>query len=115
MPSKPKPDEFGRYRVETDTGAKISVSRAPLSSETVLDEPASDVAGDALPVQYPKSAAKPEPTGYEARKKDDLAQEIASRNEGRDEADLIVPAEPGNKPDLIAALEADDQKENNDG
>lgn len=57
MPS-PKPDEFGRYRVQTDTGAKISVSRPPLESEKFLDEPASDVGGDALPVEYPKNAAK---------------------------------------------------------
>jgi hypothetical protein len=54
---KHKPDEFGRYRVKTDTGAKISVTREPLKSEEVLDEPASDVGGDALPVEYPKSAA----------------------------------------------------------
>lgn len=56
MPNKPKPDEFGRYRVRTDTGAKVSVNREPLKSEEVLDEPASDVGGDALPVEYPKSA-----------------------------------------------------------
>lgn len=39
---------------------------------------------------------------------DDLKAEIASRNEGREEADLI-PAE-GRKADLVAALEADDAK-----
>lgn len=58
MPKTPEPDEFGRYRVQQDTGAKFSIQRTPLDGETVLDEPASDVAGDALPVEYPKPAAK---------------------------------------------------------
>lgn len=58
MPKNPEPDAFGRYRVQQDTGAKFSIQRTPLDGETVLDEPASDVAGDALPVEYPKSAAK---------------------------------------------------------
>lgn len=59
MPEKtPEPDEFGRYRVQTDAGAKISVSRLPLNGEKVLDEPASDVGGDALPVEYGKPASK---------------------------------------------------------
>lgn len=55
-----QPDEFGRYRVLQDTGAKFSIQRTPLDGEKVLDEPASDVAGDALPVEYPapKSAAQ---------------------------------------------------------
>lgn len=116
--STPKPDEFGRYRVlDKDTGAKRSVvaSQLPHGNHEVLDEPASDLGGDALPVEYP-DVEPAAPTGYSAQKKDDLVQEIAARNEGRAEDDLIVPAEPGNKPDLIAALEADDlEKENADG
>lgn len=69
---KNEPDEFGRYRVQTDTGAKISVSREPLESEKVLEEPASDVGGDALPVEYPeptKSAAKNTNSGQQAETK----------------------------------------------
>lgn len=42
--------------------------------------------------------------------KADLEAEIDRRNEDRDEAGLIVVAEPGNKPQLIEALEADDQQ-----
>lgn len=54
MPDKsPEPDQFGRYRVKTDTGAHISINRPPLESEQVLKQPASDVAGDALPPTYP--------------------------------------------------------------
>lgn len=53
MSANPKPDEFGRYRVEQDTGTKFSIQRTPLDGEKVLNEPASDVAGDALPPEYP--------------------------------------------------------------
>lgn len=45
---------------------------------------------------------------YGAFSKGDLEAEVARRNEGRDEADLIVVGGRGNKSDLIAALEADD-------
>lgn len=41
--------------------------------------------------------------------KAELEAEIARRNEGRAEADLIKP-DGKNKPDLVAALAADDQK-----
>lgn len=43
------------------------------------------------------------------RSMDDLRAEIASRNEGREDADLIKPA-GRKKADLEAALEADDAK-----
>lgn len=65
MPKTPEPDDFGRYRVETDTGAKVSVNRAPLAGEKVLDEDASDIAGDALPVEYP-DAKSTAPSGQQA-------------------------------------------------
>lgn len=48
-------------------------------------------------------------SGYESQKVDDLKAEIDSRNEGRDEADRIVP-DGAKKADLIASLEADDDK-----
>lgn len=49
-----------------------------------------------------------EPTNAE------LEAEIASRNEGRDEADRIVPLSK-KKPDLMAALAADDAKQAESG
>lgn len=63
-----KPDEFGRFRVQQDTGTKFSVRRAPLAAEKVLNEPASDVAGDALPPEYPapKSLSSPTTSGQSA-------------------------------------------------
>ena len=51
--------------------------------------------------------AEDEGTTYSSMSKGDLESEIATRNEGRDEADLISPAGK-NKPDLVAALAADD-------
>jgi hypothetical protein len=44
---------------------------------------------------------------YAKRKKADLESEVAARNEGRDEADLIEVGK-GTVADLAAALEADD-------
>ena len=51
--------------------------------------------------------AQNDPDGYDALMRDVLRDEISRRNEGRAEGDLIVP-EGANKPDLIKALEADD-------
>ena len=47
---------------------------------------------------------------YKSWRKPRLEEEIANRNSGRDDEDLIVVAGPGNKPDLIAALEDDDER-----
>lgn len=63
--SNPKADDFGRFRVlDLDTGAKRSVvaSQLPHGNHKVLNEPASDVAGDALPVEYPSKSLSSHPT-----------------------------------------------------
>lgn len=46
--------------------------------------------------------------GYGSQKVAELKAEIARRNEGRDEADHLDGS--GNKADLVALLEADDEK-----
>lgn len=46
--------------------------------------------------------------GYSSQKVADLRAEIAKRNEGREEADLL--SDEGNKAALVATLEADDNK-----
>lgn len=46
--------------------------------------------------------------GYSSLKVGELRAEIDKRNEGREDADLL--STEGNKADLIAALEADDNK-----
>jgi hypothetical protein len=48
---------------------------------------------------------------YSEWKVDDLKAEIASRNEDREDESQIVVEAPGNRPQLIAALEADDDLE----
>lgn len=45
---------------------------------------------------------------YKGQKKGDLEDLVAKRNEGRDEADLIVVGGNGTIADLVAALENDD-------
>jgi hypothetical protein len=49
----------------------------------------------------------PAPVDWSAKSKPELEDEVARRNQGR-ETPLDVKA-PGNKPDLIAALQADDK------
>lgn len=97
--------EYIRVRFK-DSKTEQSIAR-PSAIDTdayeVLEEKATDRNGRLLP---PKIATAPT---YADRKIDDLKGEIERRNQGRDEADQI-PA-TGNKPDLIAALEADDNKE----
>lgn len=46
--------------------------------------------------------------GYDSFKVADLKAEIERRNEGREDADLL--SLEGNKADLVATLEADDNK-----
>ena len=70
----------------------------------------SDVPDWATDLVHPdnvEGAATTTAGSYSALKVDDLKAEIANRNEGRDEADLIPTT--GHKADLIAALEADDE------
>lgn len=45
---------------------------------------------------------------YESKTKPELQAEIDKRNEGREDDAKIVADAPGNKPDLVKALAADD-------
>jgi hypothetical protein len=65
----------------------------PSSSSTASETPA---------------ASTPEPVDYSGKSKPELEDEVKRRNEGRDKP--IEVKAPGNKPDLIAALVADDKK-----
>jgi hypothetical protein len=111
----PSYDEQGRQVVRvldkgtghTYTELRHVVDGAP-DAYDVLDEAAVDAAGRVLPVVH--AGKEPEVEGYDSHTVADLKAEIERRNADRPEEDLI-PAQ-GNKPDLIAALEADDNKEN---
>lgn len=43
----------------------------------------------------------------------DLKEALAERNKDREDASKVVPAEPGNRPQIVAALLADDAKQQN--
>ena len=93
--------EFIRVRFR-DSGTEQSIPRpTAIDSDAyeVLDEDAVD---RNLRVRPPVVKNAKEPT------KAEILDEIARRNQGRDEADQI-PTQ-GNKPDLIKAIEADDNK-----
>lgn len=56
-----------------------------------------------------KTDAGEESEPYKGVNVADLKSEIEKRNEGREDDKKIVPAEPGNRPELVAALVADDE------
>ena len=58
--------------------------------------------------EAPASETGDKPRSYADLSKSDLKAEVEARNEARDEDDLIEVDAPGNKAELIAALEADD-------
>lgn len=57
-------------------------------------------------VKDEKTADQTDP--YKAFSLEDAKTELAKRNEGRADDSKIVPAAPGNKPEILAALVADD-------
>lgn len=78
-----------------------------LNPEAPASEETTDDAGDGE--SEGGSSEAPEP--YKGVTVPDLKSEIEKRNEGREDADKISPAEPGNRPELVAALVADDAKQ----
>lgn len=101
--------EFVRVKLPNGVEKTLPKNHPAVTAEGVeiLDKPAVDpitraVVRDKVHVDLRPAAPSP----YEGMKRADLEAEIASRNTGRDEADRI-PA-TGNKPDLVAALTADD-------
>lgn len=92
----------------------IPVSALQDGVHEVLDKPATSTDGQPLAPKYTPealgdAASDVPPTElppYGDRKVKELEAEIDARNEGRDEDELI--SKSGNKPDLVAALEADD-------
>lgn len=92
--------------LDRDTGTEISVFRSELDhgNYDVLDEAAVNANGDPLPA---RRTSDPVPEqGYAVHSVVDLKAEIDRRNAER-VAEQHVPSS-GNKSDLIAALDADD-------
>ena len=107
-PVEPEPAASAESDGVEDGGAP---PEAPLAEpEPDATAPAALPSGDVDAVVEPEPVEftdEPDPRDYEAMTVVALKAEIRSRNEGRDDDDLI-PAD-GNKADLIAALEADDE------
>lgn len=98
------PEYVRAYDVDTDTEASVFRSALDHGNYEEMDESAVNANGDPLPARR-RSEAAPE-TGYAAHTVVDLKAEIDRRNADRVE-EQHVPSS-GNKSDLIAALEADD-------
>lgn len=94
---------------DTISGEPLEVSES--TAERYLNHPTFGKRLERVRVAKPEVLADRSGEGYEALRKEELADEIEARNAGRDEDSKIVPAAPGNKADLIAALEADDRTE----
>lgn len=93
---------------QIDTDWEISITRAMFDASpyayTELDEPATDSGNNPLPATLKAARLVQD---YDGQTVADLKAEIAKRNESRD-GDAAIPVS-GTKPDLIAALVADDQ------
>lgn len=86
---------------DPDTGSPVH-----LAAGMAVPEWASGLVGEHL-LEADDESGDGDQGGYGSMTVSELKAEIAARNEGRDEADL-VPDE-GKKADLVAALEADDE------
>lgn len=102
-----KPSDF--KRVQLESGAKITVLHVE-DGMKVVDEPAVDRNGRPLDATYPEQHGEPTTKPYLDWKKDELELEILTRNEGRPDSEQIEVEAPGNKPELAAALNADDAR-----
>jgi len=66
------------------------------------------------PIGASKTAPAAPPVDYSGQGGKWLKDEIDRRNDGRDPAQVITVAPPGNKPEMVAALEADDRRASGD-
>lgn len=101
--------EFVRVKLLNGVEKTLPKNHPAVTAEGVeiLDKPAVDPITRAVVPDKVRVDLRPAaPSPYAGMKRADLEAEITARNDGRDVADRI-PA-TGNKPDLVAALTADD-------
>lgn len=98
-------DDVERFDRLNTTGAAESAPVVEVEEPTPA-EPSTPAASE--PSTPAEPAAAPEP--YEGVNVKDLKALIGTRNEGREDADKISPDAPGNRAELVAALVADDGK-----
>lgn len=99
-------DDVERFDRLNVTGAAES---APVIEEIEEPTPTESATAAAPEPSTPAEPAVPEP--YEGVNVKDLKALLVTRNEGREDADKIRPAEPGNRAEIVAALVADDAKQ----
>jgi hypothetical protein len=100
-------------RVEDDFGQFDHPKDAPLPKGVRVVRGEDEYIGPFARPGKPRTDKAGEPASssiYDSYSKADLEDEVAKRNADRDEPDHVAIAPPGNKPDLIAALTADDTK-----
>lgn len=100
--------ELVRVKLPNGVEKTLPKSHPAVTAEGVeiLDKPAIDPVTGAVVPDKVHVDLRPDAGPYQGMQRADLLAEIARRNDGRDAADHI-PA-TGNKPDLVAALTADD-------
>jgi len=99
--------EFKRVRLDA-SGAKVTVAHVR-DGMTVIDEPALDRNRRPREPEYPAEPVEVDP--YKGWKVDRLKSEVDARNDAAgDHEPQIVVDEPGNKPELLSALRADDAR-----
>lgn len=101
------------YALETDKKDVIAelerIAELPKGENYGIRKVSSKKSTKDAPPTVPATLPAGEKVDYSGMKVGELRDLIASRNEDRGDDDQIVPEEPGNKPELIAALEADDK------
>jgi hypothetical protein len=101
--------DFVRIRAENGYNVTVSKEFAEANGLEPLDPeefPAVDSVG--RPLKEEKAAGN---LDLDSASKADLEAEVARRNEGRAEGALVVVASPANKSELVAALKADDDSQ----
>lgn len=93
--------------IEPVTPAPIAPEPVPAPTPVAPTAPVEPVVAPVAPVEPVPAVVEDEP--YKGVTVPDLKAEIDTRNEGREDTAKIAVAEPGNRPEIVAALVADDE------
>ncbi|WP_270366148.1 hypothetical protein [Microbacterium algeriense] len=105
-----------KVSIGSQSGNRVAqfVQRGDLVPGGVADEQLEHLVSrgliEAVEVEEPEEPGEVDEGAYKRVSVADLKAEIEKRNDGREDDAKIVPAEPGQRPQLVAALLADDKK-----
>ncbi|GGM42045.1 hypothetical protein [Microbacterium saperdae] len=110
---------FVKVSIGSPTGNRVAVHlrRGDIVPDGVIESQLEHLVDRGLvEVEVIEDAEEAEPEGldegvYKGVNVPDLKADLAKRNEGREGEAVIAPAEPGNRPQIVAALLADDEKQ----